>query len=153
MWELGQPWKYWALNNWCIQTVVLKKTLESPLDCKEIKPVNCKGNQPWIFTARSEAEAESPILWPPDTKSRLIEKDPALIKKEVRRRRGQQRIRWFDFITDSVDISLTNFRDYEDRGSRTCYNPWGDRELDTTEWLNNNHNGSMTTLLPSQQCQ
>ena len=68
MWELDQK------EGWCFQTVVLEKTLESPLDSKEIKPVNPKGSQPWIFIGRSDAEA--PILWPPDSKSRLIEKDP-----------------------------------------------------------------------------
>ena len=66
--------KCWALKNWCFQIVVLKKTLESPLVCKEIKPVNPKGNQPWIFTGRTDAEV--PILWPPDAKSRLSGKDP-----------------------------------------------------------------------------
>ena len=64
----------WALKNWCFWTVVLEKTLESPLDCKEIKPVKSKGNQSWIFIGRTEAEA--PILWPPDVKSQLIGKDP-----------------------------------------------------------------------------
>ena len=67
----------WELKNWCFQTVVLEKTLESPLDSKEIKPVNPKGNQPWIFIGRTDDEAETPIFWPPDLKSRLISKDPA----------------------------------------------------------------------------
>ena len=71
MWELDHK-EGWALKNWFFQTVVLEKTLESPLDCKEIKPVNPKGNQPWIFTGRTDA----PILWPPDAKSQLIGKDP-----------------------------------------------------------------------------
>ena len=66
----------WAPNNWCFWTVVLEKTLESPLDCKEIKPVNPKGNQPWIFIGKTDAGAEAPILWPPDVKSWLIGKDP-----------------------------------------------------------------------------
>ena len=63
-------------NNWCFRTVVLEKTLKGPLDCKEIKSVNPKGNQPWAFTGRTDAEAEAPILWPPDAKSQLIGKDP-----------------------------------------------------------------------------
>ena len=67
----------WALKNWCLWTVVLEKTLESPLDCKEIKPINPKGNQPWIFIERTDAEAETPIFWPPDVKSQLIRKDPS----------------------------------------------------------------------------
>ena len=77
MWELNQK-EGWEPKNWCFQTVVLKKTLESPLDNKEIKlrRVNLKGNQPWIFTGRTEAEAEAPLLWPPDTKSWLIGKVP-----------------------------------------------------------------------------
>ena len=73
MWELACE-ESWALKNWCFWTVVLEKTLESPLDCKEIKPVNPKGNQSWIFTGRTDAEA--PIFWPPDGKSQLIGKDP-----------------------------------------------------------------------------
>ena len=79
----GHVWMYeldhkegWALKNWCFWAVVLEKTLESPLDSKEIKPVHPKGNQPWIFIGRTNAEAEVLILWPPDAKSRLIGKDP-----------------------------------------------------------------------------
>ena len=75
MWELDYK-ESWVLKNWCFWTVVLEKTLESPLDCKEIQPVHPKGNQFWIFIGRSDAEAETPILWPPDTKSWLIWKDP-----------------------------------------------------------------------------
>ena len=75
MWELDHK-EGWVLN-WCFWTVVLEKTLESPLDRKEIKPVNPKGNQPWIFIGRTDAEAETPILWPPDVKSWLTGKDPA----------------------------------------------------------------------------
>ena len=74
MWELD--YKTWAQKNWCFWTVVLEKTLESPLDSKEIQPVHPKGNQPWIFIGRSDAEAETPILWPPDMKNWLILKDP-----------------------------------------------------------------------------
>ena len=66
----------WALRNWWFWTVVLEKTLESPLDCKEIKLVNLKGNQLWIFIEKTDAEAEGPIFWPPDVKSQLIGKDP-----------------------------------------------------------------------------
>ena len=75
MWGLDHK-EGWALKNWCFQMVVLEKTLERPLDCKEIKPVNPKGNQSWIFIGRTDAEAEAPILWPPDVKSQLIGKDP-----------------------------------------------------------------------------
>ena len=75
MWELDHK-ESWGLKNWCFWTVVLEKTLESPLDCKEIKPVNPKGNQSWIFSGKTDAEAETPILWPPDAKNRPTEKDP-----------------------------------------------------------------------------
>ena len=74
MWELDYK-EIWAPKNWCFWTVVLEKTLESPLDCKEIKPVNPKGNQFWIFIGRTDAEAEAPILWPPDVKNQLIRRD------------------------------------------------------------------------------
>ena len=75
MWELDHK-EGWALKNWCFWIVVLEKTPESPLDCKEIKPINPKGNQPWIFIGRTDAEAEAPILWPPDSKNWLTGKDP-----------------------------------------------------------------------------
>ena len=83
--------------------MVLEKTLESPLDCKEIKPVNPEGNQPWIFTGRTDGEAEAPILWP----TASMEKTLMLGKIEGRRRKGQQRMRWLDGITDSMDMSLS----------------------------------------------
>ena len=75
MWELDYK-ESWALKNWCFWTVVLEKTLESPLACKEIQPVHPKGDQSWVFIGRTDAEAETPILWPPDVKSWLILKDP-----------------------------------------------------------------------------
>ena len=75
MWELDHS-KSWAPKNWCFRTVVLEKTLEKSLDCKEIQPVNPKGNQSWIFIGRTDVEAETPILWPPDVKNWLIWKDP-----------------------------------------------------------------------------
>jgi len=75
MWELDHK-EDWVWKNWCFWTVVLEKTLESPLDCKEIKPVHPKGDQSWVFIGRTDVEAETPILWPPDAKSWLIEKDP-----------------------------------------------------------------------------
>ena len=86
-------------------TVVLEKTLESPLDCKEIQPVHSKGDQSWIFIARTDVEAEAPILWPPDAKNWLIVNTLMLGKIEIRRR-GQQWMIWLDGITDSMDTSL-----------------------------------------------
>ena len=87
-------------------TVVLEKTLDSPLDCKEIKPVHPKENQPWIFIGRTDAEAEIPILWPPVTKNWLIAKDPGSGKIEAGRKRGWQRMRWLNGITNLLDMSL-----------------------------------------------
>ena len=92
------------LKNWCFWIVMLEKILGSPLDCKDIKPVNPKGNQPRIFTGRSDAEA--PILWPSDAKSRLIEKPLMLGKTEGKRRRWQ-RIRWLDSITNWMEMNLS----------------------------------------------
>ena len=99
MWELVHK-ESWPLKNWSFQMVMLEKTLESPLDCKEIKLVSHKRNQPWIFTGRTDAEAETPVLCPPDAKSWLIGKTLMLGKTEGRRRRGRQRMRWLDGITD-----------------------------------------------------
>ena len=105
MWELDYK-ESWAQKNWCFWTVVLEKTLDSPLDCKEIQPVHPKGNQSWVFIGRTDAEAETPILWPPDGKSLLIWEDPDAGKIEGKRWRGWQRMRWLDGITDSVDMGL-----------------------------------------------
>ena len=104
MWKLDYK-EGWALKNWCFWTVVLEKTLESPLDCKETKPVYPKGNQSLIFIGRTDAEA--PILWPSDVKSQLIGKGPDAGKDWGRRRRGWQSTRWLDNITDSRDMSLS----------------------------------------------
>ena len=106
MWELYHK-EGWAPNNWCFWTVVLEKTLESPLDCKEIHPVHPKGNRSWIFIGRTDAEAETPILWLPDAKNWLIWKDPDAGKDWRQEEKGQQRMRWLSGITDSMDISLS----------------------------------------------
>ena len=101
MWE----WD-WVQKNWCFWTVVLEKTLESPLDCKEIQPVHPKGDQSWMFIGGTDVEAETPILWPPDAKNWLIWKDPDAGKDWGQEEKGTQKMRWLDGITDSMDMSL-----------------------------------------------
>ena len=97
-------------KNWYFWTVVLEKTLESPLDCKEIQPVHPKGYQYWIFIGSTDVLAETPILWPPYMKNWLIGKDPDTQMIEGRRIRGWQRMRWLDGITDLIDMSLSKLQ-------------------------------------------
>ena len=91
--------------------MVLEKTLESPLDCKEIQPIHPKGDQSWVFIGRTDAEAETPVLWPPHAKSDSLEKTLMLGGIGGRRRRGQQRMRWLDGITDLMDMGLGKLRE------------------------------------------
>ena len=105
MWQLDYK-ESRVPKNWCFWRMVLEKTLESPLDCKEIHPVHPKGDQCWVFIGRTDVEAETPICWPPDVKTWLIWKDPDAGKDWGNRRRGQQRMRWLDGITDSMDMGL-----------------------------------------------
>ena len=106
MWELDCE-ESWAPKNWCFWTVVLEKTLESPLDIKEIQPVHSKGDQSWVFIGRTDAKAETPILWPFHAKCWLIGKDPDAGRIGGRRRRTWPRMRWLDGITDSMAVSLS----------------------------------------------
>ena len=101
----------WAPKNWCFWMVVLKKTLESPLDCKEIQPVHPRGDQSCVFIGGTNVEAETPILWLPHAKSWLIGKDPDAGKDWGRRRRGWQKMRWLDGITYSMDMVLGGLRE------------------------------------------
>ena len=110
MWELDCE-ESWALKNWCFWTVVLEKTLESPLDCKEIHPVHSEGDQPWMFFGRNDAKAETPKLCHLMQRIDSIEKTLILGGIGDRRRRGWQRMRWLDDITDSMDVSLSELRE------------------------------------------
>ena len=110
MWQLGYK-ESWALKDWCFWTAVLEKTLESPLDCKEIQPVHPKGDQSWIVIGRTVAEAVTLILWPSDVKNWLIGKDPEAGKDWGRRRRRWQRMRWLDGIPDSMDMSFSKLQE------------------------------------------
>ena len=109
MWELDYK-EGWAPKNWCFWTVVLEKTLESPLDCKEIQPVHSKGNQSWIFTGRTDAEAEASVFGHPMQRTDPLEKTLMLEKMEGGRR-GRQRLRWLNGITDLMDKSLSKLRE------------------------------------------
>ena len=98
-------------ENWCFWTVVLEKTLESPLDCKEIQPVHPKGYQSWVFIGKTDVETDTPVFWPPDAKIWLIVKTLMLGNIEGRRRRGWQRTRWLNGITNSMDMGLVAIRE------------------------------------------
>ena len=106
MWELDCE-ESWAPKNRCFWTVVLDKTLESPLDYKEIQPVRSKGDQSWVFFVRNDSEAKTPVLWPPHAKSWLIGKDSDARRDWGHEEKGRQRMRWLDGITDSMDMSLS----------------------------------------------
>ena len=135
MWELDHK-ESWAPKNWCFWTMVLEKTLERVLWTAEIKPVSPKRNQSWIFIGRTDAEAEAPILWPLDAKSQLIGKTLTLQKIKGRRRRGRQRMRWLDGITDWMDVFAWSLGVGDGQGCLACCNSWGLKEPDTTERLN-----------------
>ena len=113
MWDLDYK-ESWVLKNWCFWTMVLEKTLESPLDFKEIQPVHPKGNQSWIFIGRTDVAAETPILWPPDAKSWLIGKDPDAGNDWGQEEKGMTEDEmdgWMDGITHSMDVSLSKLEE------------------------------------------
>ena len=127
----------WALKNWCFQIVVLEKTLESHLDCKEIKPVNPKENQSWIFIGRTDVEAETPILWSPDAKNWLIEKDPDSGKDWRLEGKGtteDEMVAWHHQLDGHAFEQASRVGDGQ--GGLVCCDSWDRKESDTTEWLN-----------------
>ena len=140
MWELDYK-ESWVLKNWCFWTVVLEKTLNSPLECKEIKPVPPKGNQPWIFTGRTDAEAEAPILCPPDVKNWLSGKDPDAGKDWRWEEKGMtedEMVGWHHWLNWHGFGWTPGVSDGQ--GGLVCCGSWGCKESGMTERLiNNNH--------------
>ena len=135
MWELDYK-ESWVLKNWCFWTVLLEKTLESPLECQKIKPVHPKGNQSWIFIGRTDAEAEAPILWPPDVKNWLTGKDPDAGKDWGQEEKGtteDEIVGWHLQLNEHEFEQVLGVSDGQ--GSLACCCPWGDKELDTIEWV------------------
>ena len=134
MWELDQK-ESLALKNWCFWTVVLQKTLESPFDCKKIQPVNSKGNQSWIFIGRTDAEAETPILWPPDGKNWLLRKDPDAGKDWRQEEKGtteEKMLGWYQWLDGHEFEKAPGIGDGQ--GSLACCSPWGHKELNRLNW-------------------
>ena len=146
MWELDYK-ESWGSKNWCFWTVVLEKTLESPLDCKEIQPVHPKGDQPWVFIGGTDAEAETPILWPPHAKSWLIGKDSDAGKDWRQEEKGvteDEMVGWHHRLNGhEFEQAL---RDSEGQGSLVCCSPWGRKESEMTEWLKNKNNNKWQYL-------
>ena len=150
LWEVDQK-EDRAPKNWCFRTVVLDKTVESPLNSKEIKPVNLKGNQPWILIGRIDAEVEAPILWPPDGKSWFIGKDPDAGKdwRQKEKRVTEDEMVGWHHQQNGHEFGQT-LGNGEGRGSLPCCSPWGHEELDTTWWLNNDKNRALRASLVAQ---
>ena len=133
MWELDHK-EGWVPKNWCFQTVVLEKSLESPLDSKKIKPVNPKGNQPWIFIGRTDVEVEAPVLWPPDANSWLTGKDPVAGKDWGQEEKGMaedEMAGWHHRLSGCASEQTLGDREAWHAAVHGL-------QTDTTEWLNNN---------------
>ena len=147
MWELDCK-ESWALKNWCVWTVVLEKILESPLDCKEIQPVHPKLNQSWIFIGRTNSEAETPILWPPDAKNWLIWKDPDAGKDWKQEEKGtteNEMVGWHYRLNRHEFEQALAVGDGQ--RSLVCCSPWGHTQSDRTERLNWTISSSCCPLL------
>ena len=124
----------WGPNNWCFWTVVLEKTLESPLHCKEIQPVHSKGDQPWVFFGRNDAKAESPVLWPPHAKSWLIGKDSDAERDWGQKEKGtteDEMAGWHHWLDGRESEWTPGVGDGQ--GGLVCWDSWGRKELDMTE--------------------
>ena len=139
MWELDHK-ESWAPKNWCFWTVVLKKTLESPLDCRKIQPVNPKGNQSWIFIGRNGVEAETPILWPPDMKNWLHSLERPWCWERLKAGGEGDDRGWDDWMASPTQWTPILFEQAlgvgDGQGGLACYNPRGFKESHTTKWLN-----------------
>ena len=136
MWELDREGS-WAPKNWCFWTVVLEKTLESPLDCKEIQPVHSKGDQSCMFFGRNDAKAETPVLWPPHVKSWLIGKDPDAERDWGQEEKGtteDEMAGWHPWL-DGHEFEWT-LGVGDGQGDLACCDSWGHKESDRTEQLN-----------------
>ena len=138
-------------KSWCFWTIVLEKTPESPLNSKEIKPINPKENQPWIFTGRTDTKAEALILWPPDAKNWLIGKDPGAGKDWRQEEKGMtedEMVGWHHWLNGHEFEYALGVGDGQ--GGLMYYDPWDHKELDTTEWLNWTVNTSIYIFLNFQ---
>ena len=152
IWELNHK-ESWAPKNWFFWTVVLEKTLERYLNFKEIKPVNPKGNQPWIFTGETDTEAEAPILGTPDVKSQLIGKDPDAGKDWRQEEKGiteDKMVGWHHQLNAYEFEQAPG--DGEGQGSLGCSSPWGRKELGMTEWLNKTTRNSSKQTDLKKEC-
>ena len=147
MWKLDHK-EGWIPKNWCFWNVVLENTLENPLDCKEIQPVYPKGNQSWIFIGRTDADAEAPLLWPPDAKNWLIGKDSDAWKGWRQEKKGMtedEMVRWHHRLDGHESEQASGVGDWE--GSLACCSLWGHKELGMTEWLNWRNSCHQTIIL------